>query len=262
MSNPRIEIERTKLADALGVDVAGLPALDGTDPMQIVTLRRACSRHLRERHAVAFERAGAASRLLPIGIAAKVAEAAFPARVAAGIANQLAPARAAALSMAMSDAFVADTCEALDPEAVDAIVAELTTEKVQAICRILLGSHRSHVIARFVDAVADDVIVAVLEVMPRERDLVMTAASVDPGPGTDKVVAMISDEQLLGAVRTAVKEDLVDHILAVIGQLGDAQRDRLRGLVTALTDAERAVLRERADHHGGDLQARTSAILS
>jgi hypothetical protein len=60
-------------------------------------LRERVSASLFDRHRAGFQRMAAASRLLPIGVLAKIAERTMPPMIAARIAAEMAPERAAEL---------------------------------------------------------------------------------------------------------------------------------------------------------------------
>ncbi len=232
--------ELTKLARALGLPPSRVEFLARLPVEDLRRLRAAVSAALFDRHRAGFQRMAAASRLLPIGVLARIAEATMPPMLAARIAAEMSPERAAELATKLGTDYLADVCVELDPRRATPIVAALPLPVVVAVAGELVRRDEYLTIGRFVDAASDAVISAVLDALMGDEPLLRIAFYVESPDQLARVVGLLPDARLRGVVLAGVggSPELQAAGLSLISRSGAALAPRLADLAAEADAAD------------------------
>src|SRR5436305_8288287 len=118
-----VKAEILKLARVLGYDAAELGYLNEASAEDIRQLREQVTDMLFTAHGHTLGRMAAASRLLPIGVLALIAERAFGPMLAARMAGMIEPSRAVEIAAKLPPGFLADVAVELDPRRASDVIA-------------------------------------------------------------------------------------------------------------------------------------------
>jgi hypothetical protein len=147
--------QTVRLARLLGVAPEEIAFLDAVAPETIAELREAVAESLFADPSGVLGRIAAASRLLPVGVVAAIAENAFGPVLAARLAGLLDPQRAAEVADRLSTPFLADTALHLDPRRVPDLLARMTAERIAAAADELAALEEYVTLALFVPHIPD-----------------------------------------------------------------------------------------------------------
>jgi hypothetical protein len=225
--------ELTKLARALGTTPDRVEFLAGYPVDDLRRLRERISASLHDRHRGGVQRMAAASRILPIGVLAKIAERAMPPMLSARIAAEMAPERAAELATNLSTDYLAEVCVELDPRAAGPIVGRLPIAVVVGVAAELLRRDEHLTIGRFVDAASDEVIRAVVESIEDDAELLHIATYVESAGQLDRLVGVLPEHRMRGLVQAGVTgpPELRDELRSLAARVGEDLGRRLDDLV-------------------------------
>jgi hypothetical protein len=230
--------ELTKLARALGTAPERVEFLAGLPVEDLRRLRERVSAALFDRHRGGVQRMAAASRILPVGVLARIAERAMPPMLSARIAGEMAPERAAELATRLGAGYLAEVCVELDPRAAGPIVQRLPVEVVVGVAAELLRRGDHLTIGRFVDAAPDEVIRAVVDGIEDDADLLRIATYVEHADQLERLVGVLPEPRVKGLVRAAVDgpPELQDEVTSLLGRVNDDLAQRLAALLDEPVD--------------------------
>ena len=243
--------ELTKLARALGLPPDRVEFLARLPVDDLRRLRDAASAALFDRHRTGFHRMAAASRLLPIGVLATIAERTMPPMLAARIAAEMSPGRAAELAGRLGTVYLADVCVELDPRRAGPIVAALPLPVVVAVAGDLVRRGEYLTIGRFVDAASDEVIRAVLSGIEGDEPLLRIAFHIESPGQLARVVGVLPDARVRDVVLAGVTgpPELQVAGLSLMSRAG-ALGARLGDLAAEASPADLTRLLDTAVAHG------------
>ena len=135
--------EVLKLTRELQADPGSLDGLAVCDAGELRRFRGLVGDALHDAHRPAFQRAAAASALLPTALTARLAQNLIGPYLAARIAAEMPPDRSVKLTSHLDVAFLADVCMSLDPARVADTVRGLPDDQVidgRACCSSSAGS--------------------------------------------------------------------------------------------------------------------------
>ncbi|MDT9592500.1 hypothetical protein RDV89_05440 [Nocardioides zeae] len=233
-----------RLAPAGAADLAFLADVDAAD-LDAVRRHVVAARYARHDHR--FERIATLTRMLPAGLAARVAEAALGPLVAARTAGRMEPTEAARLAERLSPAFLADVTTHLDPARAGAIVAALPQPLLVEVGRLLLARGDHLTLGRFVGVMPAAASVRVVaDAAP--GDLLAIALHAEDAAGLDEVLAALPDTTLLATLAAAADDgggaavDLIGLVgrtstVRLLDLLPDLPRPRQRALAAAVVRA-------------------------
>ncbi len=229
--------EVAKLAHELQTDSQ---ALDGLAVLQAGDLRRLrgmVGDALHDAHRAAFQRAAAASALLPASLTARLAQTLIGPYLAARIAAEMPTDRAVRLAGHLEIDFLADVCLSLDPARVAATVQGLPDDRVVEVGTTLLARREYVTLGKFVGVVSPAVVDGVAERIHDAAALLAIARAIEARDRLDALMTRIDDERLLAMIAAAVAERQVSEMVALAGHLGPANRRRLAALAATSTPA-------------------------
>lgn len=212
--------ELRKLAHMLGVDPARLTVLKDVPPGDLRTLRAQISNALFEADRPRFAKVAALSKAIPVPIAAKVTEHAFPPLLAARTAELVDPHKASELVARLSDRYLADVSAAMDPARASDVIAGIPADRIARVGAELARRDEWIVIAGFIDHVSHSALAATVGTFTGEQ-LLRIGFVLDDKTRLDEVAGLISDDQLDDMYLAAGKyelwqelDDLIEHLAA------------------------------------------------
>ena len=226
--------ELTKLSRLLGVGAAELNFLETMPSAALRSFRLSATDYLFDRDADMLGRVAAGSKLVPIPLAAKIAQAAFGPLLCAAVSGLLDPDRAVKTAQRLPIPFLADVAVEMDPRRAAAVIAQMPAETVTAVAIELVerGEHVTmgrfvsflpeHSLRRAVDAIAD-------------ADLLRTAFVLEDKAGLDALMD-IAHGRLAGIIAAAYEQDLWTEALDLVDHLDPAHRNELGEVAAAQSD--------------------------
>ena len=216
--DPARQAEIVKLGRLLGREPASLKYLQGIPAGDIRALRELTNAALFDEDTEVLKRLAAAGKLLPTGVVAAISERAFGPLLAARVAGVMEPQRAADVGRCLDPTFMADVCVQLDPRAAHEIVSRMDLETVLAVTGELLDREDYVTLGRFVGAMPDAELAAILEIT-EDDELVRVCAVAESTEGVAQIFAMLGGERLVSLRQRASRSDLAHE--------AEVLRDRL-----------------------------------
>lgn len=229
-----VHAEVLKLARELQTTEDRLEGLEVVAAEDLRRLRRLVGDALHDAHRHAFERAAAASALLPTPLTAKLAQTLIGPYLAARIAAEMPPERSVKLASHLEIDFLADVCLALDPARVASTVSALPDDRVIAVGLELLARHEYVTLGKFVDVVRPTVITHMTDRITDPAALLRVATAIEARHRLDDLMGLVDDARLTAMVAQAVEDDFLAATLVLMTHLGPETRRRLAGLVAGL----------------------------
>jgi hypothetical protein len=161
----RSQAEILKLARLLGQAPERLEYLQAVPLTDLRALREQVTDVLFSAQSTALARLAAASKLLPIGLIATIAEKAFGPLVSARIAGLLEPSRAVDVAAKLPPAFLADVAIELDPRRASDVIAKIPAGQIADVTRELVNRDEHVTMGRFVGHLSDEALVAAIAEM-------------------------------------------------------------------------------------------------
>jgi hypothetical protein len=213
--DPAREAEILKLGRLLGREPASLSYLQQVPAGDLRVLRQLTNAALFDEDSEVLKRLAAAGKLLPTGVVAAISERAFGPLLAARVAGVMEPQRAADVGRHLAPTFLADVCVQLDPRAAREIVPRMDLETVLAVTGELLDRADYVTLGRFVGAMPDAELAAILEIT-EDDELVRVCAVAESADGVTQIFGMLSGERLASLRRRAGEKDLT-HEARILG---------------------------------------------
>jgi hypothetical protein len=216
--------EVLKLAQLLGRDPDSLSYLEALPVNDVRQLREQVTDVLFSANQKTFARLAAASKLLPAGLSATIAERAFGPVLAARITGQLEPSRAVEVAERLPPGFLADVAIELDPRRASDVIAQIPPPQIAAVTRELVKREEYVTMGRFIGHLSDEAIAAALAVTD-DRALLRTGFVLEQKARLEKVAELLGPQRLGGLVGVASTDDLWPEALDLLAQL-DVERQR------------------------------------
>jgi len=217
-----VHAEILKLARLLERDPATLEYLDQLPADELRMLRGQATDVMFDAHGKALARLATASKVLPTGLIATLAQRAFGPVLAARVAGLLEPGRAAEVADKLPDEFLADVAIALDPRRASAVIARIPPRRIGAVGRELLRREDYITLGRFVGYVGDEGLRAALEPMDG-RALVQVAVVLEDTDQLEHVINLLSPSQLDDAIERAREAGLLAQLGPLASTLPSAR---------------------------------------
>ncbi len=216
--------EILKLARLLHRHPDSLSYLEALPADDLRRLREQVTDVLFSANARTFARLAAASRLLPAGLNATIAQRAFGPVLAARITGRLEPSRAVEVAERLPPSFLADVAIELDPRRASDVVAKIPPRHVAAITRELVKRNEYVTMGRFVGHLPDASIAAAVEATD-DPALLRTGFVLEEKSRLEQVAEQLGPERLDGVIETACTHDLWPEALDLLAHLNtDTQR--------------------------------------
>jgi hypothetical protein len=223
----RAEVE--KLARALEVDPGRLAALEGEAPADIRALRHAVADALFEADRRHFLRVAAAARVIPVALAAKLAEHALGPLLAARVTGLIDPSQARDIARRLSPGFLAEVAVRLDPRHAAEVIAGIPAQLIARTAAELEDRGEHVAMGLFVAHVADEALAATIDVLSDDA-LLRVGYLLEAPERLDSIVASLPDERIECLIVIAWDDDRWDELLGLGLHLGDEQRARVVAL--------------------------------
>ena len=228
--------EIVKLARLLDVPTGELDFLDELPAAVLREFRSSATDLLFERDAAQLHRVAASSRLVPIPLAAKVAQLAFGPLLCAAVSGLLEPDRAVRTAVRMPTRFLADVAAAMDPRRAAAVIAAMPATVVTDVGVDLVARGDHVTTGRFVGFLPRTSLEPALGAFD-DADLLRIAFVLEDKDRLDELLELAQDR--LGRLLVAAHEhdlwsealDLVGHLneehLRTLGEVAAAQPDEV-----------------------------------
>lgn len=250
MSALATRAELIKLARDFQRDPDDLDSLAELGVERLAQLRHLCSDQLFQRYLPMYRRIAAASGLVPAKLAVTLGERIFGPYLGGRIGSQLETDRAVKFAEMASVEFLAEICETIDPRRVLPIIHAMPLDRMVAVGRILLASRDYITMGKFVDAVTDEQVQAMLEIIDEPEVLLHTAFYTEGKERLEAIIHMIDDERLKGVILHSVESGHFGESLALMSHVGAASERRLVNLSADLGETVLAELVRLADEEG------------
>lgn len=224
--------EVLKLARLLRRDPDSLQYLERLDPDDLRRLREQVTEMLFSAHIGALGRLAAASKLLPAGVIASIAERALGPVITARIAGMLEPARAVEVASKLSGPFLADVAAELDPRRAGAVIALIPAHQIAEITQELVNRFEHVTIGRFVGHLSPEARLAALAVIDHGTR-VQVVFVVEDETGLHQFFADVPPEERGELIAAAAHAGLSAELLEVLTRLPGPLRDSYLGRTSA-----------------------------
>jgi hypothetical protein len=173
-----------------------------------------------------LNRLAVASKLLPAGLAATIAQRAFGPLLVARLAGRLEPSRAVEIATKLPTGFRADVAIELDPRRASSILELTPPQQVEAVTRELVRRHEHVAMGRFVGHLSDAGLKAALAVMDNET-LLRVGFVLEEKDRLERLVDLLPTARLTGIILAAAEADLWLEALDLLGHLSAARQNEI-----------------------------------
>lgn len=228
--------EIAKLARLLGRDPDQLSYLGAVPAADVRELREKVTETLFSAGAGPLGRLAAASKLLPVGLVATMAEHIFGPVLSARIATLIEPDRAVQMAAKLPTPFVAEIACELDPRRAHEVIARIPAQQVADVSRLLLARGEFVATGRFVghlDPAATKAAVGAMD----DHCLLQVAFVLESKDSFRDVFDLLTDERLRRVIETAAAESVWAETLDLLTNLAEDQREHVVEIAAGCDDA-------------------------
>ncbi|HLY34190.1 MAG TPA: hypothetical protein VKQ07_06620, partial [Jatrophihabitantaceae bacterium] len=222
-----------KLAHTLGVAPDALATMSAMPADDVRLLRAQIAEALFQADRPRFARIAALSQAIPVALAAKITQHAFPPLLAARTAELVDPQRASELVSRLPDDYLADVAAAMDASRAPEVIARIPAERVARVAAELARRHEWVVIGGFVAQVSQPALAASIAEFDGEQ-LLRIAFVLDEKSRMDEIGELLTEAQLDGLLTAAVEHDLTLELGDMVEHLDAPHRARLADRTAAL----------------------------
>lgn len=236
--------ETVKLGRAMGLSEDELEFLGVVDHHALRALREHLTDVFFEDTRPMLSRAAKASRLLPIGLLARIGQRVFGALLCARMAGLMDTKRAIEVAQRMPDPFLADVSMLLDPRRAEAVIAGMPPDRVVAVAKILAARDDHITLARFVGYLPDSTISAVIDAVPDDNALLRTAFFLESKSTLDRLVGLVRPERLRDVVAMVARagDELWTEALSLMTHVGERWQRHIGDLAAEEDDEALTVM--------------------
>ncbi|CRK56234.1 hypothetical protein [Alloactinosynnema sp. L-07] len=233
--------EIAKLARLLGDQPERFAYLADLPVSDLRVLREKATDVLFDANRAVFERIAAASKLVPTGVTAAVAQKAFGPLLCARVAGVLEPERAIDIAGRLPVDFLADVAAELDPRRAAGVLAALPAGPVVAVGTELARRGDYVTMGRFIGELPASALKATVEALDTEA-ILRTAAFSEVEDRFAEIFAMIPDAKVAEVARVFAEasDELGEAVLPVLRNLDKAGLTRLAAEVRQHSPEQRA----------------------
>ena len=231
LSHTQRMAEAAKLASQLGLEPAQMAFVDSLGVQELKTLRESIADAMFDEARPRFERAAAASVLLPNGMLADIAERIAGPMLSARIVGLMDTKAALKITLKCSDSFIADAAMELDPRKAKDLIGSVPVERIARLADILVERKAYVTMGRFVDLIQPDVIARVIAQIKDDEALLRTAFFVESKDVLNDLMQFLPAHRVRDLATLAARGDedlwiealaLTDHLNAEWkGKVGD-----------------------------------------
>ncbi|MFD4443797.1 hypothetical protein ACFWPK_28895 [Nocardia sp. NPDC058519] len=227
-------VELVKLARVLDRTPADLEFLATLPPAALREFRDQITDLTASREARRMQRVGAAAKLVPAPIAAKITEAAFGPVLAAALAGSVDPSRAVAIASALSPSFLADATLTLDPRRAVELIAQVPGPMAAAVASELITRGDYLTMGNLAGSVPDSVLRAALP-HASDLDILQVGYYLEETSAADRLLTVVTD-RVPGVIRATHEAGEWPKAITLLALLGPTERSRLANVVAAQDD--------------------------
>jgi hypothetical protein len=234
-----------KLAHTLGVAPEHLDGLRAVPAEDLRTLRNQIAEALFRADRARFAKVAALSKAVPVAVAAKLTEHAFPPLLAARTAELVDPQRAGELVARLSDDYLADVSAAMDPARAREVIAAIPAERIARVGAELARREEWVVIGGFIDQVSGDALAATVRVFDGGQ-LLRIGFVLDEKARLEDIAGLVTELQLDGMLEAARSQELWAELDDLLSQLSPARIARLANRYAAASAQLRSAMAKAA----------------
>lgn len=247
MPSLRHRAECRRFARVLGVSTDRLCFLRETEAADVAALHRACRDLLRARHRPLYRRMARSSRLLPVSLAAWIAEHALGPMLCARIAAEMGIPATVQLCQHLSPGFMAEVSPHMDIDTLSGLALQLPRDQLREIAHLLLERGEHIVLGELADVMPDEMLQRMTETFGNAATVLQVSLFMEQPDRIEFLLALLPLEELPAMTRTAADPDrgLLPEALSLLQRVSPSWRRRL--LDAAVADGEGtlvALLRE------------------
>jgi hypothetical protein len=217
-----IRSEILKLARLLERDPESLSYLEAVPPGDIRALRELVTERLYDAGGGAISTLATASKVIPPGLTATLAQRTFGPVLSARVAGELDPARAVEVARKLPPDFVADIAIELDPRRAHAVIGRIPAELAGEVARELIRRGEYVTMGRLVGHIAPDALQSSLQAMS-DSDLLEVAFVLEDRSALEGLIGELGVQRLAGVLTAAADEGLWPEALDLFGNLSPEQ---------------------------------------
>ena len=218
-----VKAEVLKLARLLRRDPQSLEYLEQLPAGEVQVLREQVMDMLFSAHGATLGRLAAASKLLPVGVVAAIAERAFGPVLTARIAGLLQPERAVEVAAKLSTGFLADTAAELDPRRAAGVIARIPPDQIAEVTRELVRRAEHVTIGRFVGHLPDESADAALAVIDADT-LIRVAFVLEDPSHVDRLFDPLPGHRIVEVIDAAAADGRWEELQDVVLRLPEPLR--------------------------------------
>lgn len=237
MSELEVRAQIERLARVLNVTPDSLDYLRSHDAPTLSQFRRLVSTAMFDENRSLFAKLAQATKLLPLGVTAKMTTAVIGPELAGRVASEMDPQRAVALARKLPPTFLAETCSAMDPVRAESVVRAMPTAIVVSVSRALCQRRDHMTAASFVNVLDDSVIQAVMDDNDDDADLLQIGFFIEDKARLEALIGMMGDARIASTMVTAERDALWAQALAMMEGTSLATRARIGGIIARHDDA-------------------------
>jgi hypothetical protein len=217
--------EILKLARLLNRRPATLSYLEPVPASELRRLREQVTEVVFTSSSKTLGRLAAASKLLPTGVVATIAERAFGPLLAARVTGLLDPSRAVDIAAKLPPEFLADIAIELDPRRASKVIAAIPAAQIRLVTGELVKREEYVTMGRLVGHLSDASVRAAFEVID-DRALLRIAFVLEHKDRLDNLLDLLGPERFEGLTEAAGDANLWPEALDVLSRVSAAhQRD-------------------------------------
>ncbi len=255
------QAEILKLARLLDREPDSLAYLERISADELRGLREQVTELLFASSNKTLTRLAAASRLLPVGVVAAIAEHAFGPLLAARVTDLLEPKRAVEIAARLSPEFLADIAIELDPRRARDVVAAMPAAQIRSITGELVRREEYVTMGRFVGQMPDESLRAALDLID-DPGLLRIAFVLEHKDRLDGLLELVGAARLERLSEAAVDPDLWPEVLDLLTHVDAGHRRELIELTRARDPRLYAELDAYVRQHAPDLHRELTDELS
>jgi hypothetical protein len=225
-----IHAEILKLARLLRVEPDRLSYLRRVDAEDVKQLREQATEMLFSAHDQTLSRLAAASRLLPVGLTARLAERTFGPILCARMAGVLDPDRAVDIAARLPAPFLAEVASHIDPRRTAPVIGGIPPERIAEIASQLVAREDFVTMGRAVGQLSPAALRAAMGVLD-DASLLRAAFVMEDKESLSQLADLLDEERLIGLIDAAEESGLQEEAIDLLGHVDEARREALLAII-------------------------------
>lgn len=230
--------ESRRLARVLGVPLDRLRFLREVSAADVAALHIECRDLLRARHRTLYRRLARTSRLLPVSLAAWIAEHTLGPMLCARISTEMSTSATALLCQHLSPAFMAQVCPHMDIDTLSGLAAELPAGQLREIARLLLANNEYIILGELADTLPEEQLQRMVDAFGAADILLPLSLFMERPDRIEFLLSQLPAQSLpnLAHVAAEPRRGLLPEALALLHRVSPIWKRRL--LDAAIADGE------------------------